>query len=372
MEIIILKSVFGFVAAVAAAGMLFDLGVFSGLFSSSRNEDDRYRYWPVHLFVFVCCISNLFSKDMMLSVKIFTVQQATSVVISFLVKMCAAEGVRGRFFLVSAMLFYACALVVTMYEYMGHAYMASSYIWLYSFVLLSLLSYFMYLNSFVAKCRSLVQENIVREVLKGIISAGTLLPAFASVLVVCETENLYVGVMSGIAMSVLTAFIFLSSFRQDDMLYGRRVKEAASASIRTCMPQFSRSKKSVQTESELQKRFLAYFEEKRPYLNPELSMADVVNALYTNKTYLSRMLNEGMGMNFNQTVNKYRVMHSMELYIANPAMQISEMAEMSGFNSVSTFSLAFRLHVGLAPGDWCKTVRNGMSRSGKEPLVCED
>ncbi len=43
---------------------------------------------------------------------------------------------------------------------------------------------------------------------------------------------------------------------------------------------------------ELYKRLLAYFDQKKPYLNSDLKIREVALYLYTNKTYLSRVINE--------------------------------------------------------------------------------
>lgn len=129
-------------------------------------------------------------------------------------------------------------------------------------------------------------------------------------------------------------------------------------------------------QDSLRERFEQYFEQQKPYLDPDLSINDVARGLCSNKTYISRMLNGQMGQNFNQVVNGYRIRYAMEHFRNNPTLRVFDLADASGFKSLSTFSLAFRIHAGEAPGDWCRKTRASMSRNRrqkqKSPLIVEE
>lgn len=60
----------------------------------------------------------------------------------------------------------------------------------------------------------------------------------------------------------------------------------------------------------------------------------------TNRTYLSRFFNEENGQTFYDFVNNYRVEHATQL-LRTSSYTVLEVAEKSGFNSVSTFRRAF-------------------------------
>lgn len=60
----------------------------------------------------------------------------------------------------------------------------------------------------------------------------------------------------------------------------------------------------------------------------------------TNRTYLSRFFNEENGQTFCDFVNNYRVEHATQL-LRTSSYTVLEVAEKSGFNSVSTFRRAF-------------------------------
>ena len=80
------------------------------------------------------------------------------------------------------------------------------------------------------------------------------------------------------------------------------------------------------------------------YLNPRLTITDVANAIGTNRTYLSHYFNSTMQTNFYDYINNYRIENTSKtlLLTVNPMLTIDEIAEQSGFNSVSTFRRAFR------------------------------
>ncbi len=105
-------------------------------------------------------------------------------------------------------------------------------------------------------------------------------------------------------------------------------------------------------------RLNEYFEENKPYLDPELTMADIAKILLTNKMYLSRTVNECTGRNFCQFVNYYRVRHAVELFRGNSSYKIADLTKLSGFNSVRSFMMAFRLYMNVSPSQWCRSNRS--------------
>jgi len=100
-----------------------------------------------------------------------------------------------------------------------------------------------------------------------------------------------------------------------------------------------------------------YMTEHRPFLVESFSLQDLAGAVFTNKTYLSRTINRFSGKNFRQYVNYYRVMYAMDLFRNNMSLRVSEMAELSGFHSPTSFFQSFRKVMGVAPSVWCSQVR---------------
>lgn len=105
---------------------------------------------------------------------------------------------------------------------------------------------------------------------------------------------------------------------------------------------------------DIYERVVAYFEREKPFLDCELTINDLVKVLYSNKLYISRAISQFTGRNFCQFVNYYRIKYSTECFKANHDLKIHELSSMSGFNSIVTFNMAFRLYMGENPSDWCR------------------
>lgn len=109
---------------------------------------------------------------------------------------------------------------------------------------------------------------------------------------------------------------------------------------------------------DIYERIVAYFESEKPFLDNELTINDLVKALYSNKLYISRAISQFTGRNFCQFVNYYRVTYSMELFRQNNELKIHELACGCGFNSDVSYNMAFRLFMGETPGEWCRKERS--------------
>ncbi|MCC3159312.1 helix-turn-helix transcriptional regulator [Hymenobacter sp. 15J16-1T3B] len=91
----------------------------------------------------------------------------------------------------------------------------------------------------------------------------------------------------------------------------------------------------------------------RPYLEPDLSLAELAARLRTNPVALSKVINSGFGQNFNDFVNGYRVTEAERLLI-DPRYQhytLVAIALESGFNSKSTFNRVFKKLRGETPSE---------------------
>lgn len=104
-------------------------------------------------------------------------------------------------------------------------------------------------------------------------------------------------------------------------------------------------------------RVLEYFDSNRPFLDSNLTINDIVKVVFSNKVYISRAISKYTGKNFCQFVNCYRIAYSVERFRGNMDLRITELAMMSGFNSVVSYNMAFRLFMNENPSDWCRKER---------------
>lgn len=116
---------------------------------------------------------------------------------------------------------------------------------------------------------------------------------------------------------------------------------------------------------ELYERLVSYFEQDRPYLNHNLTINDVSRIVFSNRLYISRAINQYTGRNFCQFVNFYRITYSIEYFRENPEVRISELSTISGFNSVVSYNMAFRLFMNETPGEWFRKERHKLRKKKK-------
>jgi AraC-like DNA-binding protein len=102
---------------------------------------------------------------------------------------------------------------------------------------------------------------------------------------------------------------------------------------------------------------LAYMVSERPYLDPELSLIDLARRLRTNASVLSQVINVGIGKNFNDFVNQYRVdaFKRQAVDPANSHLSLLGIALDCGFNSKATFNRAFKKLTGLSPREFIES-----------------
>ncbi|WP_288205035.1 AraC family transcriptional regulator [uncultured Parabacteroides sp.] len=95
-----------------------------------------------------------------------------------------------------------------------------------------------------------------------------------------------------------------------------------------------------------------WFEREKPYLNDDLRLTDLQRVFPISRSYLSQLFNKELGMSFSDYVNQFRVEESKRLMDAEPLASIQDIAERSGFHSISTFRRAFTKHTGIIPSEY--------------------
>lgn len=161
------------------------------------------------------------------------------------------------------------------------------------------------------------------------------------------------GIVSVALMSMAYVYMFLRSMASDDIGATKEMKLRLRDRMRQVF--ISPSEREISVNNRLLfNRIKEYMELKRPYLNPNYSLEDMSKAMFTNSGYISRIINSCTGSNFSQFVNGYRVRHAMELYKKDTSLRMTELAQLSGFNTKVTFNMAFKLVTGETPGQWCR------------------
>ena len=91
---------------------------------------------------------------------------------------------------------------------------------------------------------------------------------------------------------------------------------------------------------------------------PELTLAGLARHLGTNTLYLSRAINDGLGMNFNEMVNRLRAEEVARLIDTGAATNLLPTALDAGFRSKATFNRAFRTVFGVSPSAYRQRLKS--------------
>lgn len=106
------------------------------------------------------------------------------------------------------------------------------------------------------------------------------------------------------------------------------------------------------TNDELMCRICELMEEQKLYLNSDLKLNDVADALNTNRNLISNCINSQRGCSFSRFVNNYRIEYAKELIQSQPDIKISEVWMISGFSTESSFFRAFKSITTFTPNEW--------------------
>lgn len=112
------------------------------------------------------------------------------------------------------------------------------------------------------------------------------------------------------------------------------------------------SRRGVGGDAELMDRIGGLMENDLMYLNPELKVGDVADALGVSRNAVSVCINSHQGCSFSQYVNDYRLQHAKRLLNETPDMKISAVGLESGFANERSFFRAFKSATDMTPKEW--------------------
>lgn len=92
--------------------------------------------------------------------------------------------------------------------------------------------------------------------------------------------------------------------------------------------------------------------EQKPYLDGDFCVEDLARMVCSSKSYVSKAINMIGKSNFRPYINSYRVKYAADLIRRDPRMKMSEVASMSGFNSLPTFNSSFKSQMSMRPKDY--------------------
>ena len=88
-----------------------------------------------------------------------------------------------------------------------------------------------------------------------------------------------------------------------------------------------------------------------------LTLDELSKNIGTNRTYLSRFINQKYGQSFSEYVNSIRIVAAKALLVADESMSVDDVASESGFAKYNTFYYVFKQTEGCSPSEWRKKMK---------------
>jgi AraC-like DNA-binding protein len=112
--------------------------------------------------------------------------------------------------------------------------------------------------------------------------------------------------------------------------------------------------------SELAQKIKRIVEQEKFYLNPELTIEHIAEAVGSHRNTISKCINSELNMNFHQFIKSYRIDYAVKLMndVQNHNITIEGIALNSGFRSKSVFNPAFKEQIGMTPSQYLKSLKN--------------
>jgi AraC-like DNA-binding protein len=111
---------------------------------------------------------------------------------------------------------------------------------------------------------------------------------------------------------------------------------------------------------EIEKKLIEILSSKKPYLNEDLNINELADMLNITSAYLSQVINENLGFNFYNLINKYRIEEAKNLIESSryASLKLETIAYDTGFKSKSTFNAAFKKFTNLTPSQFKMQIKN--------------
>lgn len=122
-----------------------------------------------------------------------------------------------------------------------------------------------------------------------------------------------------------------------------------SAEIQIVNPQ---NDGSVDSQSVLVSKINTLFNEQKVYLNSKLNILDIANAVGSNRTYISFLINKHFNQNFCSFVNQYRIVQLEQKMKEFPDLPNMLLAEQCGFGSIDSMKRAVLNKTGMTLQLW--------------------
>jgi AraC-like DNA-binding protein len=120
-------------------------------------------------------------------------------------------------------------------------------------------------------------------------------------------------------------------------------------------PKYARSALDAPARARIRRKLDDAWSTQTLHRDSRLTLRRLCERLRENPHYVSQVINQDLGTNFFELVNRRRIHDAMEALRKDAQRPVLEIALEVGFNSKSTFNAAFREYAGTTPSDFRRT-----------------
>ncbi len=211
-------------------------------------------------------------------------------------------------------------------------------------------------NKYEAQIKNLITENKLKEVK---LAQSRLRFALSIVVIFLILSILTLFVIQNIRIKkshqkIVQENIKSLKYEEENL----KLKQAIEQQQKTVNNINAEDQTEEQTDKKLLKQIISYLDKNKPYTNPDFSLNLLAKELNTNRTYISRAINNVANKSFVEFINEYRVTEAKKLLCSpeNKQLTIEAIGEKAGFKSKSTFFRVFKTVTGVTPSFFLKNI----------------
>lgn len=170
---------------------------------------------------------------------------------------------------------------------------------------------------------------------------------------IAVAENRYVFMVTLILLLIFIFYfvnrVILKALRQPEIFAGITQNEIAK---------YQGSNLTPGQIEEYKEQLLNLISNETPFLNPEVSLADLSEELSISTKHLSQVINQSFNKSFFDFINSYRIQKAQQILkeSRDDKLTILEVMYEVGFNSKSSFNTAFKKETGQTPTEFRKMI----------------
>lgn len=118
-------------------------------------------------------------------------------------------------------------------------------------------------------------------------------------------------------------------------------------------------------------QFERFMIDEKAYLNPELNLQTIADALDSNRSYISRLVNDEYQTSLPDYLTRLRVQYAMKYMAVNPFAKQENIALNCGFKNAQNFNKKFKEITQLTPKQWVAQNKKEKSKVSNQECPSE-